>query len=90
MPRPKSTDFSSLHPKSKSVLVIYKYWTNFNAGRARTDTYEWLTYNPETPGYWMFQTNINPEFLEAMDKSDRIQFMHKMVDYYHKEARCDL
>lgn len=63
--------------------MLYRYWTNFNKKRARTQDYEVLPYDAE--GYWWFETTIDPKYLEGMDPKTLNRFLYQMEDYYKRE-----
>lgn len=62
--------------------MLYKYWTNFNQKRAKTDDYEVLPYDAE--GYWQFETTIDPRYLEDMSPINRNRFLFQMEDHYRR------
>jgi hypothetical protein len=63
-------------------FVLYRYWTNFNLKRAKTDDFEVLPYDAE--GYWWFETTIDPQYLEDMPPKNRIRFLYQMEGHYKK------
>lgn len=64
--------------------MLYKYWTNFNQKRARTNTYEVLPYEAE--GYWKFETTIDPKYLDDMSPLHRSRFLYQMREHYRRDG----
>lgn len=60
--------------------MLYKYWTNFNHKRARTNEYEVLLAPAE--GYWRFETTIDPKYLDDMSPTNRNRFLFQMEEHY--------
>lgn len=64
-----------------SGTVKYRFWTNFS--KQRSSDFEVLEYDPEIPGYWSFETNLEKDDFEFMLTPERVKrFLYQMADIY--------
>jgi hypothetical protein len=69
--------------KNPSMAVYSRFWTNFSRQRSRD--FEVLDYDPEIPGYWWFDTNLEKDDFDFMLSPVYVRrFLFQMIEIYRR------